>query len=230
MEEDSVVQVLSRSKRRAKPRWQRRKEARPVEIVAAALQVFADHGFATSTLEEVARRAGVTKGTVYLYFDSKEALLKSVVRETIVPAIAQGEALAQSFRGSARELLTQIIRDFWQFLCETPASALPKLMVAEAANFPELARFYHHEVASGGPGPGAIVLRRNGASCRGRGALGSAGDAPDRRSDCPRAPGARRAVTVARCRRPLGQSRLQLPVARHQLSRHPGAGPVVQQL
>jgi AcrR family transcriptional regulator len=128
--------------------------------VAAALQVFADHGFATSTLEEVARRAGVTKGTVYLYFDSKEALLKSVVRETIVPAIAQGEALAQSFTGSARELLTQIIRDFWQFLVETPASALPKLMVAEAANFPELARFYYHEVVSRGQRLIGSVLER----------------------------------------------------------------------
>jgi AcrR family transcriptional regulator len=160
MAEDSVVQVPSRSQRRAKPRWQRRKAARPGEIVAAALQVFADHGFATSTLEEVARRAGVTKGTVYLYFDSKEALLKSVVRETIVPAIAQGEALAQSFTGSARELLTQIIRDFWQFLSETPASALPKLMVAEAANFPELARFYYQEVVSRGQRLIGSVLER----------------------------------------------------------------------
>src|SRR5258708_37405930 len=106
MEEDSVVQVLSRSKRRAKPRWQRRKEARPGEIVAAALQAFADHGFATSTLEEVARRAGVTKGTVYLYFASKEALSKSVVRETIVPASAHGGALAQSSRRSSRALST----------------------------------------------------------------------------------------------------------------------------
>jgi AcrR family transcriptional regulator len=155
-----VAQAMIGSKHKAKPRWQRRKEARPGEIVAAALEVFADHGFATTTLAEVARRAGVTKGTVYLYFDSKEALLKSVVRETIVPAIAQGEALAESFTGSAGDLLSQLIRDFWRFLSESPASGLPKLMVAEAANFPELARFYYHEVVSRGQRLFGGVLER----------------------------------------------------------------------
>src|SRR5690242_10352198 len=95
--------------RRARPRWRRRKDARPEEIVAAALEVFGERGFAAARLEEVARRAGVTKGTVYLYFDGKEALFKAVVRQTIVPAIAQGEALASSFAGSARALLAQLM-------------------------------------------------------------------------------------------------------------------------
>src|SRR2546429_4789390 len=98
-------------KRAAKPRWQRRKAARPAEIVAAALQVFVERGFAATKLADVARHAGVTKGTVYLYFESKEALFKAVVRETIVPVIARGEALAQSFTGSARELVEQLVRE-----------------------------------------------------------------------------------------------------------------------
>jgi len=103
--------AVTPSQRPGKPRWKRRKDARPGEIVAAALDVFVERGFAATKLADVARRAGVTKGTVYLYFDSKEALFKAVVRETIVPVIAQGEALAQSFTGSARELVEQLVRE-----------------------------------------------------------------------------------------------------------------------
>src|SRR5213595_1390635 len=88
--------AVTPSKRQPKPRWKRRKDARPGEIVAAALEVFGERGFAATKLADVARHAGVTKGTVYLYFDSKEALFKAVVRETIVPVIAQGEALARA--------------------------------------------------------------------------------------------------------------------------------------
>src|SRR5262249_11528032 len=90
--------------KRPKPRWRRRKDARPEEIVNAAPDVFAVRGFAAKKLEDIARRAGVTKGTIYLYFDGKEALFKALIRQTIVPVIAQGEAIAQSFTGSAREL------------------------------------------------------------------------------------------------------------------------------
>src|SRR5207245_1980892 len=93
----AVSHAVTPSKRQSKPRWKRRKDARPGEIVAAALEVFGERGFAATKLADVARRAGVTKGTVYLYFDSKEALFKAVVRETIVPVIAKGEAFAQSF-------------------------------------------------------------------------------------------------------------------------------------
>src|SRR5437879_9958912 len=87
------------------PRWHRRKDARPEEIVNAALEEFVERGFAATRLEDVARRAGATKGTLYLYFKNKEALFKAVVRQTIVPVIAQGESTASSFTGSARELL-----------------------------------------------------------------------------------------------------------------------------
>ena len=108
--------AVTPSKRQSKPRWKRRKDARPGEIVAAALDVFGERGFAATKLADVARRAGVTKGTLYLYFDSKEALFKAVVRETIVPVIAKGEALAQSFTGSARELLEQLVREYWRLV------------------------------------------------------------------------------------------------------------------
>lgn len=137
-------------RRRAKPRWQRRKDARPEEIVAAALEAFVERGFAATRVEDVARRAGVTKGTVYLYFRNKEALFKAVVRETIVPVIAKGESIAQAFQGSARELLEQLVREYWRLVYETALAGIPKLMMAEAANFPELARFYYEEVVTRG--------------------------------------------------------------------------------
>jgi AcrR family transcriptional regulator len=142
------------------PRWRRRKDARPEEIVAAALEVFVERGFAASKLEDVARRAGVTKGTIYLYFENKEALFKAVVRETIVPVIAKGEAVAQAFTGSARELFEKLVREYWRLVGETALAGIPKLMMAEAGNFPELARFYYEEVAVRGHRLMASVLER----------------------------------------------------------------------
>src|SRR6266446_5005945 len=112
-----------------KPRWRRRKDARPEEIISAALEVFADRGFAATKLEDVARRAGVTKGTIYLYFENKEALFKS-------------------FPGSARELFERLVREYWRLVGETSLVGIPKLMMAEANNFPELARFYYEEVVT----------------------------------------------------------------------------------
>jgi AcrR family transcriptional regulator len=157
-------QAVTDKRQSAHPRWQRRKAARPAEIVAAALEVFVERGFAATKLEEVARRAGVTKGTVYLYFDSKEALFKAVVRETIVPCIAQGEALAEAHTGSARELLVKLVQGWWQLIGETQLSGIPKLMLAEAVNFPSLARFYYDEVVTRGQKLMAGALERGIAS------------------------------------------------------------------
>jgi AcrR family transcriptional regulator len=156
--------AVARRSHKTRPRWHRRKEARPAEIVAAALDVFVERGFAAARLEEVARRAGVTKGTVYLYFKNKEALLKAVVRENIVPAIARGEAVAQAFTGSARELLARLLRDTWKLIGESSLSGIPKLMMAEAANFPELASFYYEEVVRRGQRLLAGVIERGIAS------------------------------------------------------------------
>jgi AcrR family transcriptional regulator len=143
-----------------KPRWRRRKDARPEEIISAALEVFADSGFAATKLEDVARRAGVTKGTIYLYFENKEALFKALIRQTIVPVIAQGEELARSFTGSARDLFERLVREYWRLVGETSLVGIPKLMMAEANNFPELARFYYEEVVTRGHRLMAGVLER----------------------------------------------------------------------
>src|SRR5262249_1395697 len=84
-----------------KPRWQRRKEARPEEIVNAALETFAEHGFAAARLEDVANRAGVTKGTIYLYFENKEDLFQAVVRETVIPILARAEQEVREWPGTS---------------------------------------------------------------------------------------------------------------------------------
>ncbi len=155
-----MAHVVVPSKPKPKPRWQRRKDARPEELIAAALDVFVERGYEAAKLADVARRAGVTKGTIYLYFESKEALFKAVVRETIVPVIAQGEALARSFTGSARELLEQLVREYWRLVGETALAGIPKLMMAEAATFPELTRFYYDEVVTRGHRLMASVIER----------------------------------------------------------------------
>ncbi len=129
-----------------KPRWERRKDARPQELLAAALDLFVERGFASTRLEDVARRAGVSKGTLYLYFTNKEELFKAVVRENIVPALGEAEDIISTFEGHSAELMRCVIMGWWERLGATKASGIIKLVIAEAGNFPDLAQFYHEEV------------------------------------------------------------------------------------
>jgi AcrR family transcriptional regulator len=129
----------------ASPR-KRRKEARPSELTAAALALFVEKGFAATRLEDVAQRAGVSKGTLYLYFDSKEALFKAVIQEGVVPVVVEGELIAAGHAGSAFELLERLLNNWWDGIGETAYAGIPKLMVAEARNFPEVAQFYYEQV------------------------------------------------------------------------------------
>jgi AcrR family transcriptional regulator len=134
----------------ASPRWSRRKEARPAELTRAALELFVERGYAATRLEDVARRAGVSKGTLYLYFDSKEELFKAVVREGVVPALERGERMLEEHRGEAASLVRELMQGWWQLVGNTPYGGIPKLMISECRNFPELAKFYHDEVISRG--------------------------------------------------------------------------------
>jgi len=129
----------------ASPR-QRRKEARPQELLAAALALFVEKGFAATRSEEVAARAGVSKGTLYLYYPSKEELFKAVVRESLASHIAVGQEMVAQAQGSTAELLRQVMGEWWQRIGQGPAGGICKIMTAEAGNFPELAGFYMDEV------------------------------------------------------------------------------------
>ncbi len=128
------------------PKWRRRKEERPGEIVAAALESFAANGFANTRLEDVAARAGVSKGTVYLYFSGKEELFKAVIRETLLPNLAFAEEQLTHAEGTAVELLEQFLRRIAHLMTQTSLGAIPKLILTEVANFPDLAKFYAEEV------------------------------------------------------------------------------------
>lgn len=144
----------------SRPRRARRKDARPGELIDAALDEFAERGFAGARLEDIARRAGVTKGTVYLYFASKQELLEAAVRHTLVSFIARGHATVRDFEGSTPELLRTVLTAWWHDVVRTKAAALGKLMVAEATNFPELARFYYDNVIEPGRRLQARILER----------------------------------------------------------------------
>jgi AcrR family transcriptional regulator len=133
-----------------KPRWERRKDARPQELLAAALDHFVERGFAATRLDDVARAAGVSKGTLYLYFCSKEELFKAVVRESVIPMIGEAEGMIGQFTGTSAELLRLLMTTWWDRIGNTKLSGLTKLMIAEAGNFPELARFYQEEVIDRG--------------------------------------------------------------------------------
>lgn len=130
----------------------RRKEARPQELTAAALALFVEKGFAATRLDEVAARAGVSKGTLYLYFDSKEALFKAVISEGIVPAIESGEAMLIEYRDDPVALLRAFLRAWWERIGSTELGGIPKLMMSEAGNFPEVARYYNEAVIQRGLG------------------------------------------------------------------------------
>ncbi|HEX4986007.1 MAG TPA: TetR/AcrR family transcriptional regulator [Burkholderiales bacterium] len=131
-------------------RWTRRKEARPAELMSAALDLFVERGYAATRLDEIAARAGVSKGTLYLYFSSKEELFKAVIRSGIVPLIERGERLVDGHRGSSFELLQEIVHTWWESIGDTKLGGIPKLMFSECRNFPEIGRFYYEEVISRG--------------------------------------------------------------------------------
>ena len=125
---------------------QRRKEARPQELLQAALEVFVEKGFAATRTEEVATRAGVAKGTLFLYYPSKEDLLKAVVRANLTALIAEGANIAGTFSGSTQELLVLLMHTWWERIGDTPASGIFKIIITEMGNFPDFARFYVEEV------------------------------------------------------------------------------------
>lgn len=141
-------------------RRERRKEARPSELTAAAMALFVEKGFAATRLEDIAARAGVSKGTLYLYFDSKEALFKAVVESGIVPALEEAEQRLAGFDGPTSEFLAYVVNGWWDRILSTPAGGIPKLMLAEARNFPELADFYYESVIQRGTGLLRALVRR----------------------------------------------------------------------
>lgn len=134
----------------------RRKNARPSEIIAAALPLFGENGYAATRLEDVANCAGISKGTIYLYFDSKETLFNAVVREGLVTALSGWEVRLANDAGNSSNLLGELVLDFSRMFGSDQAGAVLKLALSEAGNFPDIAHTYHDCVIV----PGIDLLRK----------------------------------------------------------------------
>lgn len=138
----------------------RRKDERPSELIAAALDLFVERGFAATRLDDVAARAGVSKGTLYLYFESKEALFKAVIEEAIVPLLASAEDVIANDQGTSIDLLRRLLLGWWEQIGATRLAGVPKLLIAEARNFPAVAQYYHDTVMVRGRALLRTLLKR----------------------------------------------------------------------
>lgn len=134
----------------------RRKQARPAELLEAATRLFVEKGYAATKVEEVAALAQVSKGTLFLYYPSKQALLKAVVRENIAGRFAEWQAELEAFAGTTPELVRYAFQVWQERIGDTYAGGICKLMASECCNFPELASFYLEEVVE----PGNALVRR----------------------------------------------------------------------
>lgn len=127
------------------PRWRRLPEERPAQILDAALEVFGEQGLAGARLEEIAQRAGISKGTIYLYFEGKDDLFRAVVQRTVVEEV---ERIARVKRtGSAAVRLRHLLADFWSYVRTPAVQAVYRLVIGELHRFPELAAFYSSQVS-----------------------------------------------------------------------------------
>ena len=142
------------------PKRERRKEARPGELLDAALDLFVGKGFSATRVEEVAARAGVSKGTLFLYFQSKEDLFKAVVRENIANKFPAWQEEFITFEGTSSDMLRYALVSWWERIGKTRASGITKLVMSEAQNFPEIAAFYQEEVIKPGNAMIYSILER----------------------------------------------------------------------
>ncbi len=128
------------------PKWRRLPEERPQQILDAAIEVFGDHGLADARLEDIAKRAGVSKGTIYLYFPNKEALFKEMIRQTVVDQLEQTERELVNDHGSATDQVRLFMRWWWALMRGPDYQRIHRLVVGELQRFPELVEFFWDEV------------------------------------------------------------------------------------
>lgn len=134
-----------RGRRRTMPVEERRSH-----ILAAALDVFSRQGFAQARLDDVARQAGIAKGTVYLYFPTKEALFEELIRSAVTPVLSQVEAMAAAEGMPFQVFIGRLLETFRTEVLGSERRKVLQLLLREGAQFPGVAAFYHREVVSGG--------------------------------------------------------------------------------
>ena len=128
------------------PKFRRRAEARPDEVLDAALTLFIEKGFAATRVEDIARRAGLSKGGVYLYFPSKEALIEGLVRRGLSPIADSALAVLAGYRGDPRLVIASVLKMLSLRLADPRTIAIPRIIFREVVTFPELAQMYRREV------------------------------------------------------------------------------------
>ena len=142
------------------PKWRRRKEARPQELLEAALEVFAEKGFNAARVDDIAERAGVSKGTLYLYFDTKEAIFRSLVRENLQARITPLRQAVTTHEGPSSALIKLVLSTLGSAVVNSKLAAVPKIIIAESGNFPQLAEFYRREIIDVGLGIMRSIVER----------------------------------------------------------------------
>ncbi len=147
------------------PKFKRRKAERPDEIVAAAFEIFSEKGFAAARLEDIAARAGVSKGAIYLYFATKEDIFRAVVETGVAPNLGLIQANIAAHPDSFPDLVRGAIGVLGQVIATTPLGGIVKMVIGESRNFPELARAWHDTLVH--PALGAITLAITAAQARG---------------------------------------------------------------
>jgi AcrR family transcriptional regulator len=140
---NNPMEPLNKATKKSNSPRQRRKEARPAELIEAGLAEFAEHGFAGARLEDVAKRAGVVKGTIYRYFKDKEALFEAVVRAKVPPFMAPVEDMVDSFPGTTEELLAFVVHGIHAEITDSSIRVLMRIIIAEGPRFPELVKLYY---------------------------------------------------------------------------------------
>ncbi len=130
----------------SKPKFRRRAEARPDEVLDAAIELFAKRGYAATTVEQIATHAGLSKGSVYLYFPSKKALLEGLVHRAVAPIADMAIGMIASYRGDPRPVIRQFLSMVVNELGDKKSFAVPKLVIREAVNAPGIAKMYRDEV------------------------------------------------------------------------------------
>jgi len=143
------VAATSETRRRGRPTQSHAEtEARRLQILNAALSVFSAHGFEAARIDEIARKAGVAKGTIYLYYPNKQAMFEALVRTAAEPLLGDLSLLAKDARLPARELFQRVFALFRKQVLGTERKLIIRLVIAEGSRFPELAAFHHREVIS----------------------------------------------------------------------------------
>jgi AcrR family transcriptional regulator len=132
------------------PMRRRRKDERPAEIIAAAVAEFAAKGFAAAKLEDVAKRAGVSKATIYVYYKDKQALFEACMKSQVGPLMDTADQLIDAFPGSTKDLLKLLIATIYQNLVKSDARQLLRIIIGESENFPFLAEMHYKQSVSKG--------------------------------------------------------------------------------